>query len=739
MPPLPDYEALYADAVSGLLAAQGSEVKVVSDKSLQIGYECKELHTEKTIQKLGDSYHVTESIELNGIQDHFEETHVDGKLYLTIFDEFSYQGEVALEDYSADFVTVSPVNPGLYTSVSGKEAEGGMTITFADATSGETWAVPEGATLLNATATAKIGSDGVLAEVTYDAQYYYGGSDVTIQATVTPAAKEDLTIAAPEKADTFLAVTDVQAAKAYDWAILMLVDTVCSTTSGTEVSTCQAANAVFSIAYASTYCGLDGDLAAQVDLSGSLTSGSQLLDSYAQTETYIDGTYTVTANGESTSQPLDADSMYSYASGYMYKNAPALDYITDFERETVNGITVITFTLNEDLANEKKAYISNLLWADGKYLDSISSGFSDTTCGGYVAVEDCTGLPVSAAVTYSANHTVDGKKYALSYVSQQAFNLEDIAAYETVTGKPYTPSDVSSASKPTPLFYKVTGPNGQQMWLLGTIHVGDFRTDYLPQEIYSALEGSAALAVEFDIQAFEEALTTDANLINQVAAMYIASDGKVPSTVLSQEDCETARTLMNLGGNYVAGMEMMKPFVWSQGIEDFLLQQSYSVSSVYGVDNRLLTYAKDKNIAVRDIESGMEQLTMLSGFSTEIQTMMLESILTAPAGAYAEQTILLYNAWCEGDMELLTEMVNASDTEGMTPEEIEKYSAALDAYNKAMSTDRNEKMLSKAKEYLESGETVFFAVGLAHLLDQNNGLVKTLQEAGYTVELVQYK
>ena len=47
-------------------------------------------------------------------------------------------------------------------------------------------------------------------------------------------------------------------------------------------------------------------------------------------------------------------------------------------------------------------------------------------------------------------------------------------------------------------------------------------------------------------------------------------------------------------------------------------------------------------------------------------------------------------------------------------------------------------MLEAAKTYLESGETVFYAVGLAHLL-QENGLVDALREAGYTVEQIAYK
>ena len=40
--------------------------------------------------------------------------------------------------------------------------------------------------------------------------------------------------------------------------------------------------------------------------------------------------------------------------------------------------------------------------------------------------------------------------------------------------------------------------------------------------------------------------------------------------------------------------------------------------------------------------------------------------------------------------------------------------------------------------YLESGDVVFYAVGLAHLL-QENGLVDALRASGYTVEPVVYK
>ena len=81
------------------------------------------------------------------------------------------------------------------------------------------------------------------------------------------------------------------------------------------------------------------------------------------------------------------------------------------------------------------------------------------------------------------------------------------------------------------------------------------------------------------------------------------------------------------------------------------------------------------------------------------------------------------------------------DTSEFTEEELAEYEEQkplIDEYNKAMSYDRNDGMLDVAIDYLESGEVIFYAVGLAHLLNNVNGLVDALREAGYTVEPVTY-
>ena len=81
------------------------------------------------------------------------------------------------------------------------------------------------------------------------------------------------------------------------------------------------------------------------------------------------------------------------------------------------------------------------------------------------------------------------------------------------------------------------------------------------------------------------------------------------------------------------------------------------------------------------------------------------------------------------------------DLSEMTEEEVAEYESVkhlLEEYDEAMSYDRNDGMLEVAIEYLESDQVVFYAVGLAHLVDNYNGLIDTLRAAGYTVELVTY-
>ena len=179
----------------------------------------------------------------------------------------------------------------------------------------------------------------------------------------------------------------------------------------------------------------------------------------------------------------------------------------------------------------------------------------------------------------------------------------------------------------------------------------------------------------------------------------------------------------------------MRPFVWGNAIENFYLSQGRRLSSSKGVDHRLMARAREQEKEIRDVESGEAQLSMMAGYSDKLQQLLLEEALGTTRREYLDGVNELYELWCSGDEAALIEELAAADEEELS-ELSEEERELYEEYHSAMETSRNTDMLAVAEGYLESGETVFFAVGLAHLLG-DGGLVQALRDAGYTVTLIQ--
>ena len=291
----------------------------------------------------------------------------------------------------------------------------------------------------------------------------------------------------------------------------------------------------------------------------------------------------------------------------------------------------------------------------------------------------------------------------------------------------------------TPLFYHVTGQDGSEMWLLGTIHIGDSRTAYLPQEIYDAFAALDALAVEYNSNAYDENMTTDEEYQQEIAALYYYTDESTIQDHLDKDVYEAALKYMKYTGDYSSNLDYFKPFVWENAITQYFTGGGRRLFSEKGVDQRLLNLAEEQEKEILDVESAEEQISMLSGFSDGLQQILLESAISSSAGEYNRSVMDLYELWCAGDEAALIQYFreeSMADEEELAEvdQETREY---MEEYTKAMSTDRDVDMVSVAKEYLLSGKTVFYAVGLAHLLSEN-GLVDSLRAAGYTVDLVEF-
>ena len=284
-----------------------------------------------------------------------------------------------------------------------------------------------------------------------------------------------------------------------------------------------------------------------------------------------------------------------------------------------------------------------------------------------------------------------------------------------------------------PMLFHVTGPDGQEGYLFGTIHVGDARSETALEKLLPWLDGCDALAVEFDVVGYEQRMMSDLALQMAYYAPFVLSDGTKAEDHMPAELYEAAYALVKEAGLMPSIWKQYNLSMWSQLVEQAIITTRTSYDVSLGMDRLLIRHCYDRGIPVLDVESAELQTNLLAGFSEELYLLQLRDVLADVEG-YAQDTDALYAAWAEGDYDrLLAVLEGENDEADYSPEEW----ALLEDYSDKLLTQRNLGMRDKAVAWLQAGDKVFFAVGAAHLMDED-GLVALLRAAGYTVEQISY-
>lgn len=92
--------------------------------------------------------------------------------------------------------------------------------------------------------------------------------------------------------------------------------------------------------------------------------------------------------------------------------------------------------------------------------------------------------------------------------------------------------------------FRVTGEGGQEMYLFGTIHVGDERNAAALSLIAPTLDECDALAVEFDVLAFEE----DMSAASEMMMQFLLLDGTTAEDHMPAETYRAAADLLEKAG-----------------------------------------------------------------------------------------------------------------------------------------------------------------------------------------------
>ena len=325
-------------------------------------------------------------------------------------------------------------------------------------------------------------------------------------------------------------------------------------------------------------------------------------------------------------------------------------------------------------------------------------------------------------LTLSAAMLLSGCSFSRSGGDESSSSSSD-AGTQTTTE---TTTDTSSGEF-SPMIWKITGEKGNTLYLFGTIHMGDERNEKVLETLKDELDSCDALAVEFDTVAFNEAVENDPASIADLAKYMMYTDGTTIHDHMDLDLYDKCVEYLKSNNNYNALYDYYIIGLW-----ETLLQQTAIGKSPYSFDNamdtKLMNYCKGKNKEILEVESAEFQFKMEAGFSDELSNLLIEDFFDEEA-TYVDSLTEMYEAWLSGD----EDKIASSENDENSISENEKKLA--EDYRKVMLTDRNIGMADKAEEYLDSGKSVFFAVGAAHMVD-SDGVVQLMKDRGYTVERI---
>lgn len=277
-----------------------------------------------------------------------------------------------------------------------------------------------------------------------------------------------------------------------------------------------------------------------------------------------------------------------------------------------------------------------------------------------------------------------------------------------------------------PVMWKATDADGHTLYLFGTIHVGDGRSDAVLEHIAPTLERCDALAVEFDVVAYQKDLGAAAESMTR----FMLTDGTTIEDYLPKELYERSYALLKEAGLLPDLMKTYNLAMWAQLVESAAIVRYSDLDTEHAMDMMLINRAYEKSIPVWEVESAAYQMEVLDSFDDETYLTQIQTTLDS-LELYGTSLEMMYRVWLSGDRDLFWKMI-AAETDGSSPE-----ATALEDYNARLINERNVNMAKKAEEYLLSGKTVFFAVGAAHMANEK-GIVQLLIDAGYTVEEISY-
>ena len=260
------------------------------------------------------------------------------------------------------------------------------------------------------------------------------------------------------------------------------------------------------------------------------------------------------------------------------------------------------------------------------------------------------------------------------------------------------------------MLFRVRGPNGACMFLLGSVHLLSAEAGKLPPAVDSAFERAKTVAFETSFDSL------------QLRAMEMMTraryqNGATLRSSLSPAGAARLDTVLKSYGLTVEQVNGFKPWFVSMLLMQTVMQRAH-FEAKYGVDMQLNARAHTANKSIVGLESVEMQLGMFDSLSPAEQ----ESMVLKSNGPDSSSRVLMKikDAWMTGDVAALDALLN----EGL--KDVPTIFAKL-------VSDRNAAWIPKIEQMVKTGDDALIVVGAGHLVGKN-GVVEMLRAKGYKVD-----
>jgi uncharacterized protein len=260
------------------------------------------------------------------------------------------------------------------------------------------------------------------------------------------------------------------------------------------------------------------------------------------------------------------------------------------------------------------------------------------------------------------------------------------------------------------MLYRVHGPNGATVYLLGSVHLLSADAATLPAEVDSAFSHSRSLTFETSL---DSVMARGPEML--MRGRY--SDGKTLRSVLSPWAATKVDSLLHLYGLSLDQVNGFKPWMVSLLMTQ-LAMQKLNFQAQYGVDMQLNTRAKQASKPVLGLESVDFQMGLFDALSTADQERLL--VESDGPDVTAKEMGSIRDAWSHGDAATLDSLINSN---------MAKAPGLFDA----LITARNHAWIPKIEALIKGDDDALVVVGAGHLVGKQ-GVVAMLRAKGYTLD-----